>query len=66
MFQLVNGSFPVASRTETLGIGGDLEKATRFEITGKKGRSPIGAIAEPGGGSKKTRSHWNKILEVHK
>jgi hypothetical protein len=42
MVLTVNGSFPVADRTETLGIGGDLEKATRFEVIGKKGRSPKG------------------------
>jgi hypothetical protein len=58
MFLSVNGSFPVSSRTETLGIGGDLEKAARFEVIGKKGRLLIRQV-KPGRGweLKRPRSH---------
>jgi hypothetical protein len=59
MFLTVNGSFPVASRTETLG-GGDLEIATRFEITGKKGRLPTGRW------ELKRPDPIGIVLEVHK
>ena len=66
MFPTVNGSFPVASRTETLGIGGDLEKATRFEVIGKKGRLSIRRKSREGGGSKETQVPSECFLEVHK
>lgn len=65
MFLTVNGSFPVASRIEPLGIGGDLEKAARFEVIGKKGRSPKGLQASRGVRAKRPRSHRNVFLEVH-